>query len=148
MNKRRRARELALRALYAEEMSGTDLRTLVVDMILSLDEEEKTKEFARVLLFETAGRKKEFDDLINSRSLNWDFERIAVLDILIMRMALCEFLHFDDIPPKVSIDEAIELAKKYSTEKSGQFINGLLDGILLDLKQKGLIAKSGRGLIE
>ena len=65
-----------------------------------------------------------------------------------MRMAICEFLYFDDIPPKVSIDEAIEVSKKYSTEKSGHFINGILDGILAHLKKEHLLKKSGRGLNE
>ena len=148
INKRRKARELALRALYAEEMSGSPLDFLVQDMILNADEEEKTKNFAETLFRETVARKKEHDDYINSKSHNWDFDRIAILDILIMRMAVCEFLCFDDIPPKVSIDEAIELAKQYSTERSGQFINGILDGILLDLKKKDKIHKRGRGLKE
>jgi len=61
-------------------------------------------------------------------------------------MAICEFLYFEDIPLKVSIDEAIEIAKEYSTERSGQFINGILDSILLDLNKQGVIKKKGRGL--
>nr|WP_243663960.1 transcription antitermination factor NusB [Rhodothermus marinus] len=62
-------------------------------------------------------------------------------------MAICELLAFEDIPPKVSINEAIELAKKYSTEKSGQFVNGVLDAVVLDLQRQGRLKKSGRGLI-
>ncbi len=64
------------------------------------------------------------------KSKNWDFERIAIIDRLIIRMAICEFLFFDDIPPKVSISEAIEIAKKFSTDDSSAFVNGILDAIL------------------
>jgi N utilization substance protein B len=70
------------------------------------------------------------------------------LDKLILRLALCEFLHFPDIPPKVTIDEAIEIAKKYSTEKSGRFVNGILDAVLIDLRKEGRLHKKGRGLSE
>ena len=65
-----------------------------------------------------------------------------------MKIAICEFLHFEDIPPKVSIDEAIEIAKKYSTEGSGQFINGILDSVLIELRSQNFLKKSGRGLSE
>jgi N utilization substance protein B len=143
---RRRARELALRAFYAFEFSGNPVETIVEEMIQSARLEDRIKEFARQL-FETAAKnKKECDKYIITKAQNWDFERIAIIDKLIMRLAICEFLYFADIPPKVTMDEAIEIAKKYSTEKSGHFINGILDSVLLDLKQENLIKKSGRGL--
>ncbi|MFQ5865615.1 MAG: transcription antitermination factor NusB [bacterium] len=147
MSKRRRARELALRAFYAQEMSGNPLDEIIEEMLLHR-EEEKVKQFAIELLRKSVEHKQEFDTLIINKALNWDFERIAVLDKLIMRLAICELLFFEDIPPKVTIDEAIEIAKKYSTENSGKFINGILDGVLLDLKNKGLLNKRGRGLDE
>jgi N utilization substance protein B len=84
--------------------------------------------------------------MIKRKAVNWEFSRIAVMDKLILRMALCEFLCFEDIPPKVSIDEAIEIAKKYSTEKSGRFVNGILDAVLNDLRAEGRLRKRGRGL--
>jgi N utilization substance protein B len=143
---RRRARELTLRALYAHEMSGNPLEDIIEDMILSCDEDQRVKDFAIDLLKYCVDRKKQCVDLIINRTHNWDFERIAIIDKLIMRLAVCEFLFFEDIPTKVSIDEAIEIAKKYSTERSGQFINGILDGILIDLKSQDLIRKTGRGL--
>ncbi|MFQ6113342.1 MAG: transcription antitermination factor NusB [bacterium] len=147
MSRRRRARELALRAFYAQEMSGNPLDEIIEEMLLPR-EEERVKQFAIELLRKTVEHKKDFDAFISDKALNWDFERIAILDKLIMRLAICEFLFFEDIPPKVTIDEAIEIAKKYSTENSGKFINGILDGILLELKNKGLLKKSGRGLNE
>ncbi len=143
---RRKARELALGALYAHEMSGNSIEAISEDMINPCDDDEKVKEFARILLKSSIQNKKEFDELISKKTHNWDFERIAVIDKLILRMAICEFLFFEDIPPKVSIDEAIEVAKQYSTERSGQFINGILDSILLDLNKQSIIKKKGRGL--
>ena len=67
---------------------------------------------------------------------------------VLLRMAICEFLFFEDIPPKVSINEMIEISKRYSTEKSSKFINGILDSVFDDLKNEGRIHKSGRGIIE
>lgn len=85
-------------------------------------------------LLETVIDKKEVTmDLIKPKLKNWDPERIAVLDMLLMRMGVCEFLYFETIPPKVTINEYIDLAKEYSTPQSGQFVNGILDNIHKDL---------------
>jgi N utilization substance protein B len=146
MSSRRRARELALRAAYALEMSGNPLHTIIEDSILSRGESARVSEFATALVKAIFEHRGELDRMIRARATNWDFERIAVLDRLILRLAVCEFLFFEDIPPKVTIDEAIEIAKKYSTEKSGTFINGILDGILADLRAGDRLRKSGRGL--
>ena len=80
--------------------------------------------------------KDEFDKMIIKRLKNWELRRIAVIDKVILRLALAEILYFEDIPPEVSINEAIELAKKYSTEKSSKFINGILDAIYRETKKK------------
>lgn len=146
MQRRRKGRELALQALYAQEMTGNSVEAVIEDLILLHEVEDKVKDFAIQLFKKTVEEKQSADKRIMKQAFNWDFERIAILDKLIMRMALCEFLYFEDIPPKVSIDEAIEIAKKYSTEKSSQFINGILDAILLDLHKQKLLKKSGRGL--
>lgn len=89
--------------------------------------------FARELLRTTMEKKEVTLELIKPKLKNWDAERIAVLDMLLMRMGVCEFLYFDTIPPKVTINEYIDLAKEYSTQQSGQFINGILDNIHKDL---------------
>ncbi|MCD4665232.1 MAG: transcription antitermination factor NusB, partial [Bacteroidales bacterium] len=102
--------------------------------------------FANKLLDLTIKHFNEFDELIKVKALNWDFERIAIMDKLILRLAVCELLYFPEIPPKVSIDEAIEISKKYSTEKSGKFVNGILDSILTELRQSKRLKKKGRGL--
>lgn len=147
---RRAARELALQVLYALELGGTKSDPLDVyrRVVYDFGREDADSPFARELVSKTFQHRQEFDELIATKSSNWDLDRIALLDRLILRMALCEFLYFEDIPPKVSIDEAIEIAKKYSTEKSGQFVNGLLDSLLADLKAAGRIHKSGRGLVD
>ena len=93
-------------------------------------------------LLETVIDKKEVTmDYIKPRLKNWDPERIAVLDMLLMRMGICEFLYFETIPPKVTINEYIDLAKEYSTPQSGQFVNGILDNIHKDLVQENKMHK-------
>lgn len=90
-------------------------------------------EFAKDLLKTTIEKKEVAFDYIKPKLKNWDPERIAILDMLLMRMGVCEFLFFETIPPKVTINEYIDLAKEYSTQQSGQFINGILDNIHKDL---------------
>ena len=147
MGTRRRARELALRYLYAAELSENPISEIIANSFQKRDDEDHTIEFCTRLIEKTYEHYDEFDTVIKIKALNWDFKRIAIIDLIILRMAMCEFLYFDDIPPKVSIDEAIEISKKYSTEKSGKFINGILDSVLSEWKTTKKIKKSGRGLI-
>lgn len=83
-------------------------------------------------------------ELIRPKLQNWDPERIAAVDMLLMEMGVCEFLYFPTIPTKVTINEYIDLAKAYSTPQSGQFVNGILDNILKDLQQANLVQKIDR----
>jgi N utilization substance protein B len=99
--------------------------------------------FNKVIAFEN-----EYQELISQKTKNWEAERIAVMDTLLMRMAIVELVHFPSIPIKVTMNEYIEIAKEFSTPKSNSFINGILDKILADLKEKGKVRKTGRGLIE
>ncbi len=146
MSSRRKAREIALQACYAFEFSGNTPRHVIETTILVMDEPAAVIDFAIALFEKTISQKEEFDKLIMARATNWDFTRIAVLDKIILRLIICEFLNFQYIPPKVSIDEGIEIAKKFSTEQSSRFVNGIADAILADLKARGNIEKSGRGL--
>ncbi|MDX2303753.1 MAG: transcription antitermination factor NusB [Microscillaceae bacterium] len=91
---------------------------------------------------------QKYDEIIVNKSKNWDLSRLALIDKIILKMAICEMIHFYSIPVKVSINEYIELSKIYSTVKSKQFINGLLDAISQELIQKRIIKKSGRGLLD
>lgn len=99
--------------------------------------------FSRVIAFD-----EEYQGYISGKTQNWDAERIAIIDVLLMKMAITELVHFPSIPVKVTMNEYIEIAKEFSTPKSNLFINGILDKILAELKEEGKIRKTGRGLIE
>ena len=143
---RRQAREVSLKALYALELSGNSVDYVLRDVAPFYDNGEDISEFIKQLVEKTFEFREELDECIRSRSQNWEFDRIALIDKIVLRIAICEFIHFWDVPPKVSIDEAIELSKLYSTLKSKVFVNGVLDGVLSDLQKKGEIIKTGRGL--
>ncbi len=98
-------------------------------------------DFAITLLETTINKKEVFMDLLKPKLNNWDAERIAALDLIIIQMGICEFLFFETIPTKVTINEYIDLAKEYSTPQSGQFINGILDNIHKELTAEGKIEK-------
>jgi N utilization substance protein B len=130
MGARRKARELALQMLYQHDLSGNEPETI----ILTFDELQKskpnTREFATKIFRGTVENLSKIDEMIQQQADNWRLTRMAVVDRNIIRMSVYEFLHEDDTPKLVIIDEAIEIAKKFGTQKSGQFINGILDGIL------------------
>jgi N utilization substance protein B len=115
--------------------------------LMPMFKDQEDKDFAKDLLRKSILNHNELRELIKEHSKNWDVERIAFMDILIMQLALSEFLYFPTIPTKVSLNEYIELSKFYSTEKSRNFINGILDKTLKDLKRSEKINKAGRGLI-
>jgi N utilization substance protein B len=140
-------REKVLQALYAYELSKEPISHVAEDVLGTLKKHKTDFEFARDLLTAVVQHKEEIDRLIRSKTTNWQFERIAIVDMLLMRMGICEFLYFPDIPPKVTINEAIEIAKTFSTEKSGQFVNGVLDAVLDELRSNDKLRKSGRGLL-
>jgi len=100
------------------------------------------KSFAKELLQTVIDKKEHVTSLIKARLKNWDPERIAVLDMILMQMGVSEFLYFPTIPPKVTINEYIDLAKDYSTAQSGHFVNGILDGIHKDLLAQNKIFKT------
>ncbi len=100
------------------------------------------------LFYNTIDRQDELDRMIQAKAENWELERIALLDRILMQMGICEMLSFPEIPIKVTINEYLEIAKKFSTPKSSKFINGILDSLYVELKSSGNIEKRGRGLIE
>ena len=107
---------------------------------------EASVEFGENLLSIVANDGESFEKLIEPALENWDLDRVANIDMIFLKMALCEFLHFPTIPTKVTLNEYVELAKLYSTDKSKEFVNGILDKLLSDLKEKKMIEKTGRGL--
>ena len=106
------------------------------------------REFAEMLYKQTLADDAKFEKLIAESAQNWDVERVALLDKIILKMALCEMQLFRGIPVKVTINEYIEISKIYSTPKSKQFVNGILDKLAQDLAASGEIRKSGRGLLD
>ncbi len=104
------------------------------------------REFILDLLTNSIRYSDEYQAMIAAKTKNWEADRIALLDTILMRMAICELVNFPSIPVKVTINEYIELSKVFSTQKSNTFINGILDKILADLNQQGRIRKQGRGL--
>lgn len=104
-------------------------------------------EFAKDLIRKTRVHQEYSDELMKRFSQNWELDRIAHVDRIVMRVAIAELLGFPEIPPKVTINEAIEIVKRYSTDKSGTFVNGILDAVLDELKAEGKLHKTGRGLL-
>ncbi|MBN1894382.1 transcription antitermination factor NusB [bacterium] len=146
--KRRKGREWVLQGLYAHEMTGNDPPALLEDLGRFGMAGGEDRAFTEALLRSSISRKAEMDQVIADAVQNWDFGRIALIDRLILRMALCELMVFEDIPPKVTINEAIELAKKYSTAESSRFVNGVLDALFRRFKADNKIHKKGRGLLD
>lgn len=158
MISRRQIRIKVMQAIYAWYSTG-DEPSLTFDINLGdfahqILEHERRKgdkgdsKLLSNLFHETIKNRDEFDQLIESKAENWELDRIALLDRILMQMGICEMLNFPEIPIKVSINEYLEIAKKFSTPKSSKFINGILDSLYIRFKEEGKIAKSGRGLIE
>jgi len=146
--RRRAVREKVLQALYAYELSREPIEMIIENIVGDLSKQPEAFAFARRLILKVIETTKELDDLIRSRIEHWEFSRLAVIDRVILRMGICELLYFDDIPPKVSINEAIEIAREFSTDKSDKFVNGVLDSILDDLRKSERLKKTGRGLVD
>ncbi|MCK9555880.1 transcription antitermination factor NusB [bacterium] len=134
MGNRRIAREIILKNLYANEISGcdnSDSGDLVSEEFARLD--EKSRLFVSGIYRGIMENKEKIDSIIVRYADNWDLNRIAILDKNILRFAIYEMLFVEDIPPVVSINEAIDIAKKFSTKDSGKFVNGILDKIHKEL---------------
>ena len=126
---RRLARELALKVLY-RYVEGDDNLPLVLENVLEAKNyQSPDKSFARILVEKTLANLEEIDEKIIKVIQNWEYDRISVVDKIILQMGTCEIVYFDDIPPQISINEAIEIGKKYGGNDSGRFINGVLDAI-------------------
>ena len=114
---------------------------------LYLPNEETTIEFGETLLRKVIEREDELVALIEPSLNNWDIDRIAIIDLILLKMALAELMDFSSIPTKVTLNEFVEIAKLYSTDKSKDFINGILDRMMKRLDKEGKIKKEGRGLL-
>ncbi|HEX7153301.1 MAG TPA: transcription antitermination factor NusB [Thermoanaerobaculia bacterium] len=130
MGARRKARELALQMLFQHDMSGNKPDMIITNFEELQKSKPNTREFAVKIFNGTIEHMAELDDMIQNQAENWRLSRMACVDRNIIRMSVYEFFHESDTPKLVIIDEAIEIAKKFGTQKSPQFINGILDGIL------------------
>jgi N utilization substance protein B len=110
--------------------------------------DETVREFGEQLLRKTCQEDQSLFELIAPNLKNWDADRVAILDMIMLKMALCELLHFPTIPTKVTLNEFVEISKTYSTENSKDFINGILDRLMKKLLKEERIVKEGRGLVE
>jgi N utilization substance protein B len=138
-----------LRSLVTKTIKTFDLESAEPYQLLELSKNmEEDIEFFQVIFDETIKKDKEMDQTIARRTKNWDLTRVDSIDRIILKMALTEMITFPSIPVKVTINEYIEISKIYSTPKSKQFINGILDVISNELTSEGVIRKSGRGLID
>jgi N utilization substance protein B len=136
MNRRRRARELTLQMLFQHEFTGerTDFKA-VEDLNPSKKEDAEVRKFSEELVRGTLMHLDEIDQKIRQAAAHWKMDRMASVDRNIMRSAVYEILYRNDIPPAVTINEALEIAKKYSSAEAVSFINGLLDRIARDCKK-------------
>ncbi|WP_440998784.1 transcription antitermination factor NusB [Fodinibius sp. SL11] len=149
MAQRREAREAVLQALYANEIGKGQWEDIIKSVIKpKLSDDSDIFKFAERLFLKIVNKQDEIDEIIQTHLNNWRIDRLNTIDRQLLRIAIAEFIHYEQIPTKVSINEAIEIAKKYSTKKSGNFINGILDSSLDQLQKDGRINKKGRGLIE
>ena len=139
---KRLARIIAVQAIYAYEICPENSED-VISVILDNDDEEWSPlesvpsdnaiAYGKKLYKMVIKIKDELDDLIKARSKNWSINRITLLDRLILRMSLAEMIYEEDVPPKVSIAEGVEIAKYFSTDESGSFVNGILDSVYNDI---------------
>jgi len=140
---KRLARIIAIQAIYAHEISP-DNSDEIFDIILNSGEDKEWAplesmpskdaiKYGKKLYKKTIKIKDELDDLIKARSKNWSIDRITLLDRLILRLSLAEMIYEEDVPPKVSISEGVEIAKYFSTDESGSFVNGILDSVYNDM---------------
>ncbi|MGM0545209.1 MAG: transcription antitermination factor NusB [Bacteroidota bacterium] len=149
MAQRREARETVLQALYANDIGKGQWSDIIQSVIKSrLSNDTETFKFAERLFLKIVNNQDEIDEIIQRHLNNWRLDRLNTIDRQLLRIVIAEFLFYEQIPTKVSINEAIEIAKKFSTKKSGNFINGILDSALQQLQSDGRINKKGRGLIE
>ena len=133
---RRIARESVLQALYAQQFSD-DEPAIVLNRIMALyPEKKKNSKFISSLYQCVLDHLDWANEMIKSHLQNWEFDRVAQIDQVLLRMGICEIFYMDEIPPKVSISEMVEISKVYSTDESSGFINGILDAVFKEFQHK------------
>jgi len=129
MGQRQKARQLTLKCLYAFETAEQDIDQIAGSLLPDSDLSADSVKFAETVFRSVVAHLAEIDDHISRFSDNWEIERLAIIDKNIIRIGICELLYFPDIPGRVSINEAVELAKRFSTPESSRFVNGVVDAV-------------------
>jgi N utilization substance protein B len=134
MSRRRKARELSLQALYAAEISDGEWEEALTDCIARRKSGDESARYARRLVSLVTENRDELDTRIAARLENWSIDRVSRIDLIILRVALAELLHCPDVPTGVIIDEAIEIAHRFSSLDAGRFVNGVLDRLAREVR--------------
>lgn len=142
------ATSLVIKIINVIDEDTDEYLALPTIMKLTVDGVDEDRQFTRDLFRKTIINSIQYAEIINKRAENWEFDRIASMDILVLKMALTELFEFSSVPVKVSLNEYIELAKYFSTPKSSTFVNGILDKLIAEFTKEGKIKKVGRGLIQ
>ena len=135
MTNRRLARESALEVLYRLDLVGDEPEHSIAEVLLRKNPSEEAETYLRRLVDAAMGHQQEIDAVLRKHLTRWRLERLTVLDRAILRLAAAEILYFDDVPPKVSINEAVEIAKKFGDDEAGKFVNGVLDSVFQEHTQ-------------
>ena len=136
LHPRRKAREGVLEALFAQEFSDENPNIVLSRVLKSNPNRKKNSDFIETLFSCVIENINWADDLIKLHLKNWEFGRVAQIDRLLLRMGICEIFFLEEVPPKVSISEMVEISKIYSTDESPSFINGILDAVYKDFKKQ------------
>ncbi len=135
MSRRRKAREIALQVLYAVDLSGVSWEIALEETIARRSSSGEAADYARKLVERAMDEAPKLDEMISDRLENWEFDRVSIIDRNILRIALTELLHFPETPTKVIIDEAIEIAHRFSSRDAGRFVNGILDRLAGEVRK-------------
>lgn len=142
MKARRRARNVALQALFEIDAVGHDPETTLAHRFEESPLEEELERFSRSLVWGVLNHKEDIDEIIRTHASAWPVHEIAIIDRNILRIGIHELLHQTDTPPRVVINEAVELSKRFGSESTRRFVNGVLGSALTAFEQSGILAKS------
>ncbi len=134
MSKRRKAREIALQTLYAFEVSGEGWEKALQDNVTRRKASEEAAEYARRLVESVVEELDKLDGMLTEKLENWELRRVSIVDKNILRIALAELIYCPEVPEAVVIDEAIELARVFSSQDAGKFVNGVLDSLAKEVR--------------
>ena len=136
MRRRTHSREIAVQFLYQLDLRGDEVMADLSAFLAEHGKDDDVRTFAKRLITGTMASRDAIDARLKTVTKNWDLRRMAAVDRNILRLAIYDLMHCPDVPPKVAINEAIEIGKKFSTANSGGFVNGILDRVRMDLEQE------------